>query len=204
MRQIRKSFLTATFFLAALIISGCSTSTKSIVSTEKSFSNFLVIGVAQDYESRSQFERMLARDISKTGVAASAFYSVVGGNKPIDKETIEGLVQSHGYDAVLIARVTDRKADSKAKTVQGQTRVDRMDDGPLHLFRYDYTELNEPITLEFGIDVGLVTEVYDVASGERVWAIDSELDNREIIYEVVEDAVNVILRRLKRDDLIPG
>lgn len=204
MRQFRNTILTVVMTATALLATACSTTSKTMVSTDESFKSFLVIGVAQDYDSRAQFERMLVRDIAATGVSASTYHSVVGGNKPIDRETIEALIAKDGYDAVLIARVTHSEADAKAKTVQGQTRIDRKDDGFLHLFRYDYTDLNEAYRLEFDVDVALITEIFDTDSGERVWAIESELANREVIFELIEDAADEIVRRMKRDDLIPG
>ena len=204
MRQFRNTILTAATAAILLLAAGCSTSSKTVVSTDESFSNYLVIGVAQDYESRAQFERMIVHDITESGVSANTYYSAVGGNKPIDRETIESLIKSDGYDAVLIARVTHSEADAKAKSIQGQTRIDRKDEGALHLFRYDYTSLNEGYRLEFDVDVGLITEIYDTSSGERVWAIESELANREVIFELIEDAADEIVRRMRRDDLIPG
>ena len=60
--------------------------------------NILVIAIAADYDSRARFERDLAKALKSSGTAAAAYYSVGGGNTPIDRDSIAKLVASNGFD----------------------------------------------------------------------------------------------------------
>jgi hypothetical protein len=164
--------------------------------------NILVIGVANDYEGRSRFERKLSRDLSAAGTSGTALYTVAGGNKPIEREAIENLVKDKGFDAVLISRVVDRNASAAMKAGASATKAIRRDDRPINLFRYDYEELNEPAVVDINLGVTIYTEVFAAASSERVWALESTISNQDSLDQLINEAAETIVRRLKRDDLI--
>ncbi len=74
------------FLLPALVLfllgacTGTSTTT-SPASTPEQFSNVLVIGIAGNYESRAQFERVVVSQLRRAGVSAATYHSVIGGNR---------------------------------------------------------------------------------------------------------------------------
>jgi predicted transcriptional regulator len=70
------------------------------------------------------------------------------------------------------------------------------------LFRYNYEELNEPETLNVNMSVKLSSEVFDVESRSLVWAIESNISRKEIVDQLVDDAVKTIIKRLQKDGLI--
>lgn len=197
------------FLLAlCLIIAGCSASTGSsgtlagAASGDMKFKNLLVIGVANDYDGRSRFERTLATQLGDRGASATAYYVAVKGNKPIDRESIENLVSTEGFDGVIITRVLNRDTDASMKTGAAATKTVRKDQGALKLFRYDYEELNEPATLNVNVSITISSELYETANGDKVWEFESQLAKRDMVSRVVDDAVEKIMRRLRRDRLI--
>ncbi len=90
MRRIRQRPLFLALAALSVISSACSTTTQTVSAEGASsiqdarFGNFLVIGVATNYEARSRFERKLASDLRGSGVAATALYVSAGGNKPTE------------------------------------------------------------------------------------------------------------------------
>ena len=62
------------------------------------------------------------------------------------KASIEKLVEEHGFDSVLITRVLNRDAEGKLKVGSSSAKKIRKDGRPGNLFRYDYEEINEPVT----------------------------------------------------------
>lgn len=52
------------------------------------YSNFLVVGVAGGYDGRAQFEREVVTKLESMGRQAAAFHSVVGGEQPVNRETV--------------------------------------------------------------------------------------------------------------------
>ena len=205
MRRLRYSG----FFIAfCAVLAGCSASTGTVRSSGMAdyegaaFTNILVIGVAHDYNGRARFERLLVSKLAEHDVAAVAYYRAMGGNKPIDRASIRHLVETEGFDAVLITRVLNRDNDAAMKSGSVATKSTRMNEGALQLFRYDYEELNEPATLSVEMSVKLSSEVFDVESRNLVWAIESEISKKEMVNQLVDDAVTTIVRRLKKDGLI--
>ncbi len=205
MRRLR---LTGFVLALCVVFAGCSASTGSVKSSGiadyqgAAFTTILVIGVANDYNGRARFERLLVSKLAEHDVAAVAYYRAMDGNKPIDKESIRQLVETEGFDAVLITRVLNRDNAAAVKSGSVATKSTRLDEGALHLFRYDYEELNEPETLSVEMSVTLSSEVFAVESRNRVWAIESEISKKEVISQLVDDAVATIVRRLQKDGLI--
>lgn len=208
MRQIRYRSHLLALAAFAVAISACSSTTKSVSteglsgSADSPFRNILVIGVAADYEARTRFERKLASELRATGTAATALYVAAGGNQPIERENIEKLVASNGYDAVLISKPLKRDTDAKMKTGGAATKAVRRDKGALHLFRYDYEELNEPATWNVNLSVTISTELFAARDSERVWAVETAVAKKDTLEEVISEATEKIVRRLKRDKLI--
>lgn len=205
MRRLRHSgFL----FALCTVLAGCSASTGTVKSSGMAdydgaaFTNILVIGMAQNYNGRARFERLLVSKLAEHNVAAVAYYRAVGGNKPIERATIRQLVDTEGFDAVLITRVLNRENDAAMKSGSVATKTTRMDEGALQLFSYNYEELNEPATLNVDMSVKLSSEVFDVASRSLVWAIESDISRKEMIEQLVDDAVKTIIKRLQKDGLI--
>ena len=194
-------FCRISFALAlATLLAACSAATPTSSATAASdFNNYLIVGVAHDYDGRARFERTLVTELKKQGKAATAYYIAVGGNKPIDRETIESLVKSDGFDAVLITRVVNRNTETTTKSASATTTAVRKSNA---FFRYDYEELNEPATLNVSLAIDISSELFDTSNGDVVWQLETKLSENEMVSKVVDEAVSKISRRLKRDGYI--
>ena len=201
------------FFFPALAVISCfatacsSTSVSSQPAAGYSgagFKNFLVIGVANDFEGRATFEHKLVSELRSMGANATALYVVGGGNTPIERSAIEMLVKENGYDAVLISRVLNRDTEASIKTGSADAKAVRKDGRPVNLFRYDYEELNEPPSLDFNLSVRLSTELFSAESSEKVWAIESDISAKDGLPSLVLEAVETITRQLKKNKLVAG
>jgi len=207
-RRIRRSSFSLVLAAIAVAFSACSTSARTVTteqaldSVDAPFSNVLVIGVAVDYEARSRFERKLASELRTTGSGATPLYIAAGGNKPIEREAIEELVKSEGYDAVLISKPLNRNSDAQMKTGGAATKAVRRDDGALHLFRYDYEELNEPVTWNVNLSVTIATELFAAKDSQRVWAIETDVSKKDSLENLINEASERIVRRLRKDGLV--
>ena len=187
------------------VATGCaatSTTSASPDLAKLAYSNFLVIGVAGDYNNRAYFERSVVSGIRAKGSSARAFNVVTPGNKPLTREAVKDAIESGGFDAVLVSRVLDTESDLGVKSAVTGTKVTRKDGGVLDLFRYDYEELDEPMSLELKTKVNIATELYSAASEQKVWSIDSVSSATENIGKLIEDAAENVVKRLHRDYLI--
>lgn len=205
MRQVRQlSFL----LVLSALLAGCSTPARTVSVHDAanyqgaSFNNILVIGKAEDYDGRARFERELVSQLTAIGAKAKAYYLAVGGNKPIDRETIEELVKTEKFDAVLITKVLHRDVDTTVKVGSTATKAVRKDEGALHLFRYDYEELNEPMTLNIEVSIDLSSELFDTSDGELIWAIETRVSNKELVSKIIDEVVAQIVQELKKNRLV--
>ncbi len=195
-------------FVATLTVflSSCATSTPTSTSADPtinaSFNNILVIGVANDYDARARFERRTVSDLKAEGINATPMYTVGGGNKPIERALVEELVSSEGYDAVLISRVLSREDESSVKTGSTATKATHKEGRALDLFRYDYEELNEPTVLNMTFSVSISTELFAAANSQKVWSIESSISRKDSVDELIDEASETIVRRLRKDKLI--
>lgn len=201
---MRKSVLLSAA-AAVLILAACG-STSSTISTldgpayaGPGFANMLVIAIADSYDNRATFERELAKKISSGDTSATAHYTLTKMGDPIDRPAIEKLVKDGAFDAVLITRALDSEVVGREKTGSASTKVSRKSDA---FFRYDYEELNDPVTIALDVNVVISSELFSVASGEMVWAIKSKLSDKASVGMVVFDAADIVAKRLRRDGLV--
>ncbi len=208
MRQTFLRLVSVALAVAALVVAACSSSSPAVETHDApavasaGFHNILVVGLGDNYEYRTRFERKLVSELKSSGASATALYVAAGGNKPIDRESIEGLVQENGYDAVLISRPINRDTAAKVKTGTAGAKAVRKDDGALKLFRYDYEELNEPVTWGVNLGVTLLSELVAAKDSQKVWAVETEISNKDSIDDLIDDASARVARRLRRDGMI--
>ena len=167
-----------------------------------SFNKILVIGVAGSYDSRARWERTMASRISSQGSSASAYYSVIGREQEITRDTVINAVRANGFDAVLLTRVQSQESDVTVKRGASTAKVSRMDGRPVDFFRYDYEVLNNPETINVKTTVVLSTELFAADDEKRIWAIESTISDKENVTYLIEDAVDMVVGELSKDRLI--
>ena len=185
--------------------SGCATtdtSSEFLADDVGSFSRFLIVGQAGDYNSRAEFERLVVSEIRARGASATAYHVAAGGNVPISRDSIREAVQGRNIDAVVLTRVINSDTDAQLRTASTETLASRRDNGLIDLFRYDYREVTGPSDLDLEISVTIVTEVYDVGDEALVWAAKSSVAPVETMAELINSAVNSVAGSLSRDNLI--
>ena len=197
------------FVAVSLLIGACSAPTKVEKTFEapnfadSSFSNFLVIGVAGNYNSRALFERDMVAELRSKGVSAAAYHLIVKGNQPLVRDQVIDVVKTNGYDAVLVTRVKSREVVSDVTRGPAALKVTHKQSGNLTFIRYDYGELNALRKINLTATVVLMTEVHSVASEELVWAIEfTSSGTMDDVGQLVDNAVDTIMESLAKDRLI--
>jgi len=182
--------------LAALALAGCASSGTS--SGSDRFGNFLVIGVAGDYDSRAQFERQVVSGLRAEGVEAKPYYLIAGSNKPLTRADVVAAVEQYGFDAVVVTRVIDTDADVELHSAVTGAKVQRKDEGFMKLFRYDYEELGDPLNLTVDMQATFGTALYDAASREVVWSAETRSAKIDNVQLLVDETAKTVVRQLKR------
>lgn len=188
------------------LLTGCAGSagvTKTLDETGGArFDNVLVIAVAHDYSGRAMLERAVVSRIRATGSSATAYYTVVGNNPPIDRSRVVEEVRAGNFDSVLLTRVKDQGIDASVRSGPADAKATAKGGNPFNLFRYDYEELNEPEIIDLNRTVVLTTELYAAAGERKVWAVETTSSNKPNIGELVESSAEAIVAQLRRDGLV--
>jgi hypothetical protein len=172
------------------------------------FGHVLVVGVSENSRLRRSFEEALAVKLGTGGTRTTA--SVRAGNptQTLDRDLVVAMVRSTGADAVLVTRLTSRKA----KLEEGETRVgvktsqvSSLSDGPglIELFSQSYHEYEEPGELTARSRAILESTLYLAVDGGRlVYTLITKAEFEEGKDDVVGDVATAIARQLRSDGLV--
>ena len=192
-RFTRYSFV----FIVISMLSACAASGGQDYGTSR-FSNFLVIGVAGNYDSRATFERVLASELRAAGVKASPYYLVAGDNKPLTRDDVLAAIEEHGFDAVVVTRVLDIESDIEFGSTITSTEVRRKDEGFLKLFRYDYEELHNSLDDSLNIQVDFTTELYSSATQDLEWSAKTNGPKSDSVALLIDETARLVAGQLRR------
>jgi hypothetical protein len=158
------------------------------------FSNMLVISVAGDYESRALFERSIVSEFAASQGQTSAYFTVVGRQPQLDRNSLETAILSRKFDAVLLTRL---KGQEQAELVANRPVGQLFD-----LFGYDYAELNTPARIEQAPAITFVTELYSTADRKKIWSIESLSFDKATATDLINEQAATIADQLRKDDLL--
>ncbi len=200
MQQLNRINLLALLAVMAMASACATPSVGTIIKTQHDiesaapFGNILVISVAGDIQTRTEFEQGIANAISTDATVVTPFYTVVGRNPQLTRNILTNAVRAREFDAIILTRL------------QGQDRADLVPNRPtgrlFNLYLYDYDELNFPASIEVGSTVSFVVEVYDTRAEEKVWAIESLIFESKTVESVVAEQLAAISAEILKDGLV--
>ena len=140
----------------------------------------------------------MVAELKSKGVSATAYHLIVKGSRPLIRDDVIDVVKTHGYDAVLVARVKSRKVDADITTGPAEMKVTKKQSGHLTFIRYDYEELNDLRKINLTASVVLATEVHSATSEEMIWAIEfnSSGSTENNIEQLIDNATGTIIESL--------
>ncbi len=158
------------------------------------FSKILVVSVAGDIATRTEFEQALANAISTEETTVTPFFTVVGRTPQLTRNILNNVVRAREFDAIILTRL------------QGQDRADLVPNRPtgrlFNLYLYNYAELNYPADIEVGSTVSFVVEVYDTRTEKKVWAIESLIFDSKTVESVLSEQLAAISAEILKDGLV--
>ena len=190
--------LAAAFVLAACASGG----PQGSGAPQSGYKNFVVIGIAGDYNSRAQFERVVVSEIRQRGGSAMPYHIAIGGNKPVTKEDVLGVVAENDFDAVLAIRRLDSEVELEYQ--RSRTEIDATPIGGrlVNLFRSEYTDYTTPESFNLSASATLAIEVYGAESEALVWSFEHQTKSETNLGLLIDETAKTIVRRIERQDLI--
>lgn len=166
------------------------------------YSSIVVVGAAPSRDLARELEEGLRQELLKEEITVHTFVRDSSA-KEATQEAVQALVRETGADGILMisGRLTGAEIEEEAEAVDMEART--IGGNLLNYFRYDYEEFAAPTYTELTLDVVLVSLLFDAASNERVHSVETRTTHGETSYQVVTNQAEAIVRRMKKDGLIP-
>ena len=168
----------------------------------KPYERLLIVDVSADRLMQQRFEDEMILGLRRAGVDAVPSHPRLDASKGILQDDINKMSVDTGADGILITHIAS--LDTTMEREQGREEVISTCRGgnPVDFFLYDRRVLTEPDTVKVAHTVVVVTNLYDSASGKRIWSIQSTCFDKASIDEVLIDETKAIVRQLGIDKLI--
>jgi hypothetical protein len=181
---------------------------------ETIFKRVLVIGIAEDLESRQAFEDALASAIANEGGTAAPSYPILPSDEQVSEEQLHAVIEAEKIDGVLLTRLVSVDKDSEytppKKYNNPRTRYYPASPGWGYgyggfygFYGTTYAEVHEPGYFDTSTTLTLETNLYSVATNELVWTGRSETIDPESIEEARASITSAVAKKLKEERLIP-
>lgn len=166
------------------------------------YARLLVVTVSSDSDQRRELEDRIIAGLRERGVDAVPSYTLVDKSDGIPQSDIDRASAEVSADGILITHFAS--IDTTVETEPGREDIlsECRGGDPLDYFLYDYEVLKEPDTVRVAHTVVVISNLYDSASSERVWTIQSTCFERASMAEVLHDEAAAIVRQLGIDGLI--
>ena len=170
--------------------------------SSRQFERLLVVSVMNDTGARRRLEELIADGLASDGVAAIAGYTVTGLKPVLLQDEINAAAREAGADGILVSHMS---------SISTQVDVDPDSIGPVAECRagseaefslYENRELKEPESVRQAHTIAVVTNLYDTASGERLWTIQSTCFEKATMDDVLQEEARAIVRQLRTDRLV--
>src|SRR5512139_1007145 len=166
-------YLLSTFVLALMLLPSCSPTTKlASVWRDNEYLNhprkMMIIGELKNPGNRRLFEDEMVKQLKALGTDAVVSYVAIPERTGVDRDTITAKMNELGADAVLIARVVDKKTVSTY--VPGTVTSGYPGYGGGWHGYYAYSQ-SYTVQDEFAV---LQTNLYDLKADKLIWTAVSE------------------------------
>jgi len=182
-----------------LFYGGCATTALRTVQRDPAFRSgairrVLAISLSPNPERRRAIEDEFVRQWQARGVTAVASYFALENGTPLDKEHVAPIAKEQGFDTVLVARLVGRgKIDPQIPAWDFETELSTSaralsKDYPVLVASPGYSPTYEQAVV--------VTNVYNVAAGKKLWSGTSQTLITDSFPVLVQAYVKEILNAL--------
>ncbi len=192
---------TITLTLTALAITACANTRPVGEWSNENFSGklnkILIIGVTSRSERRRVFEDKFVGGLAALNVNATPSHKLMDSSLHLSRQVVENAIKGQDIGAVLVTRI----AGIRDKEVYRQP--DNQDENLSYFSYYDKSlqQANDGYTAQYRTVV-LETNLYDTASRELVWSMQSETMDASQPRQVIEDQIKLTIDTLAKRGLI--
>jgi hypothetical protein len=165
------------------------------------YSNVLVLTVAKSRSNARQFQNELSAAIASEMTNATPMH-VENDTSDLSEADVKAVVEKLGADAVVVTSVKQADIGTAVEESRVETKQTRKNDTLVDFFRYDYEDVETQPIVRLNYNVTLTTDVYDTATGDKVYTIESITVDAETSFDVIMQESAAIAQQLRKGRLI--
>jgi hypothetical protein len=157
---------------------------------DAALSKILVVGVHEDFGTRSQFENTVARALRAAGTAGEASLYNLSSAAELTADNLVAAARKARADAVMVTRVVDVQTEHADATTTFTE------------YFQAYSKQADPLPVTTAYTVKVRTDLYAVATQKRVWAVESTAFEKQNLFGVIDGIAKALTAQLREDGLI--
>ena len=194
--------------IAAVIAGGCAPQTEVVklyddpARASKTYKRLLVVSISSDHSQQQHFENEIVLRLRREQVDAIPSHTHLDASDGLLQNDIDRVSEAAGADGILVTHIAS--VDTSVDMREGRVDIESTCRGgdPVDYFLYDHKVIREPDSVKVAHTVIVITNMYDAASQDRVWTIQSTCFEKESMSAAMLDEANAIVRQLLIDELI--
>ena len=168
--------------------------------------NILIIGVSDQPVVRRLFEDTFVKELAALGVSAKSSYQILTDEQISSKDSLDAAIESQSMDSVLVTRVIGVE-EIETYTPPTYTYTPSTFD---HHYRDYHSYFDHAVRVatpgywdKYEV-LKLESNLYDSASQQLIWSIQSESFDPRSATQLIDDQISVAIRSLRDTGLIPN
>lgn len=158
----------------------------------------LVIAAFERSTQRRVYEDLFVQDLEAYATEAIPSYSLMTSQVEISRATVEAAVRGRAIDAVLVTRLLGVE-----KVEAYEPPTSRVYYRSYHgYYQHALTETSPGYYRRFNL-LSIETVLYDTASGELIWSMQSESIEPSTPRPVIEEQIDLTIAHLSAQGLLP-
>lgn len=168
----------------------------------KRYKRLLVVDVSSDLQRQRIFENEIVSELRDTRASGVAAHPALTFEEDVPRQVIIAYGDEIDADGILLTSFVS--VEAKVEVEEGRTDIRSSCRGGtlVDYFLYDHDVIREPDSIKAAYDVVVISSLYDIATSERVWSIQSTCFDKSSMSGVLRDEARVIVKQLRIDELI--
>jgi len=165
------------------------------------YARVLIVGIAERASSAREFEEVLAKELNNDHTYAFGYHRAAS-RADVKEDVVRSIAELQHADAVLVITARLVSAEKQVSQQQSDLKAEVKGGGLVDFFRYDYKELTAPKVTDFRVNVQFTSNMFDVASDERIYTVETRTDFADTTSEIIVAEAGELAKRLRKDKMV--
>jgi hypothetical protein len=194
--------------ISVIFIAACASQTEVVklydspTRTDHTYKRLFIVDVSRTQDQLVDFEKEITARLKQESVDGIPSYTLIESGAGVLQDDIYRASEQVGADGILVAHIASVDTTMDVEEGREEMKFECRGGNPVDYFLYDHEVLSAPDSIKMAHTVVVVTNLYDAASRERVWTIQSTCFEKASMKEVLLDEADAIVRQLRIDKLI--